>query len=130
MDSRIVLLLIEDEPLVREAVEMSLEDSGYSCLTAADGHSGLKLIDDKLEQAQALITDVRMPGPDGWSLARRARELNPGMPVIYMTGDSAIDWPVRGVPNSILLAKPFVNAQLTKAVTQALNAGGSALREI
>lgn len=125
MDSRTVLLLIEDEPLVLEAVQMSLEESGYICLTAHDGHSGLKLIEDDLDRADVLITDVRMPGPDGWNLARHARDLNPGMPVIYMTGDSAIDWPTLGVPNSILLSKPFVNAQLTRAVTQALDAGQS-----
>ncbi|GAC1046202.1 hypothetical protein thsrh120_62090 [Rhizobium sp. No.120] len=63
-----------------------------------------------------------MPGEaNGWDLARRARELQPVMPVIYVTGDSAQDWAAQGVPNSVLLQKPFVHAQLVTALTTLLN---------
>jgi hypothetical protein len=44
--------------------------------------------------------------------------------VIYMTGAAADQWPVQGVPNSILLAKPFAPAQLVTAISQLLNTGG------
>jgi hypothetical protein len=54
-----------------------------------------------------------------------AREINPSFPVVYMSGDSAEDWASQGVPNSIMLSKPFAPAQLVTAVSQLLNAGTS-----
>jgi DNA-binding response OmpR family regulator len=46
-------------------------------------------------------------GPDGWRLARQARERRPDLPVLYVTGDSACDWSVQGVSGSAVLQKPF-----------------------
>lgn len=60
---------------------------------------------------------------DGWEVAQRAREINPTFPIIYMTGAAADEWASRGVPNSILLTKPFAPAQLVTAISQLLNAG-------
>ena len=78
---------------------------------------------------RALITDIRMgEGPDGWEIARRARELNPRLPVIYMSGDSAADWSAQGVPGSIMLQKPFASAQIVTAVASLINQAESALR--
>ena len=58
---------------------------------------------------------------DGWEVAKRAREIDPEFPVVYMTGTSADDYGSQGVPNSILLNKPFA----VTAVSQLLNAGTS-----
>ena len=60
---------------------------------------------------------------NGWQVAKAAREINPAFPIVYMTGAAAGDWPSHGVPNSILLEKPFAPAQLVTAVSQLLNAG-------
>jgi CheY-like chemotaxis protein len=60
---------------------------------------------------------------DGWAVARAAREIEPEFPVVYMTGAAANEWGSKGVPNSILLNKPFAPAQLVTAVSQLLNAG-------
>jgi DNA-binding response OmpR family regulator len=60
---------------------------------------------------------------DGWAVAQHAREIDPGFPVIYISGASAAEWPSKGVPNSIMLQKPFAPAQLLTAVSQLLNAG-------
>jgi hypothetical protein len=49
--------------------------------------------------------------------------MDPEFPVFYMTGDSADEWASNGVPNSILLTKPFAPAQLVTAVSQLLNTG-------
>lgn len=118
MASRITVLLIEDETLVRLSAQSTLEDGGFECLTAEDGHAGLALIEEYATSAQALVTDIRMPGLNGWDLARQARERRPDLPVVYATADSANDWPSHGVPNSILLTKPFAEAQLLTAVSQ------------
>ena len=74
-----------------------------------------------------LATDINL-GSDkltGWDVARRAREIEPELPIVYMTGDGASDWASQGVPNSILLTKPFAPAQLLTAVSQLLNAGST-----
>jgi hypothetical protein len=50
---------------------------------------------------------------DGWEIDRHAREIDPEFPVVYMSGDSAEAWASKGVPNSIMLAKPFVGVGRT-----------------
>ena len=60
---------------------------------------------------------------EGWEVAHLAREIDPEFPVVYMSGASAADWPSKGVPNSIMLAKPFAPAQLVTAVSNLLNSG-------
>jgi CheY-like chemotaxis protein len=61
---------------------------------------------------------------NGWEVARQAREIDPSFPVVYMTGAAADEWASHGVPNSILLTKPFAPAQLVTAISQLLNALG------
>jgi CheY-like chemotaxis protein len=60
---------------------------------------------------------------DGWEVARQAREIDPDFPIVYMSGASAEDWPAKGVPDSIMLAKPFAPAQLVTAIAHLLNTG-------
>ena len=74
---------------------------------------------------RSLLTDVTLrPGkPTGWGVAKRARELNPGLPVV-LTGGSANGRRARGVPNSVLITKPFAPAQVVTALSQLSNAGG------
>jgi CheY-like chemotaxis protein len=74
---------------------------------------------------RVLVIDIK-PGKDrirGWDVARRARAINPDLPVVYITGANADEWAVQGVPNSVLLNKPFAPAQLITAVSQLLNTG-------
>ena len=58
---------------------------------------------------------------DGWKIACEARELFPEIVVVYASGDSASDWSAMGVPDSIMLQKPFAEAQLITAVSTLLN---------
>jgi DNA-binding NtrC family response regulator len=70
----------------------------------------------------ALVTDIRLgDGNDGWQVARRARELRPLLPVVYMSGDSAVDHASQGVPHSIMVQKPFAAAQIVTAVSTLIN---------
>jgi DNA-binding response OmpR family regulator len=72
---------------------------------------------------RAVVTDINFGRNkiDGWDVARRAREIDPDFPVVYMSGKDADHWASKGVPNSIMLAKPFAPAQLVTAVSQLLN---------
>lgn len=72
------------------------------------------------------ITDINFgASATGWDVARHARELKPDMPVIYMTGAEGHDWASLGVPNSVLVPKPFAPAQVITAVAQLLNVGNT-----
>ena len=74
--------------------------------------------------SRALVTDIDLRGKmDGWEVAQHAREIAPDFPVVYVSGAAAADWTSKGVPNSIMLAKPFVPAQLLTAVSNLLNSG-------
>jgi len=68
------------------------------------------------------VTDISIDGKvNGWDVAAKLRETNPALPVVYMSGAHAEDWASKGVPNSVMLAKPFAPAQLVTAVAQLLN---------
>jgi DNA-binding response OmpR family regulator len=67
---------------------------------------------------------ARVPGAasgDGWEVARAAREVDPDFPVIYMSGNASNQWPIQGVPKSIMLNKPFAPVQLVRALSPLLN---------
>ena len=73
---------------------------------------------------RALVTDINLLGKlDGWEVARQAREIDPDFPVVYITAANADQWASQGVPNSVLLTKPFAPAQLVTAVSNLLNTG-------
>jgi DNA-binding response OmpR family regulator len=119
-----VILVVEDDPAIQSIVEDTLSEGGFAVAIAASGEEAATLLSANKGQYQALVTDIGLLGRfDGWEVARRAREADPDYPVVYMSGKYAEDWPSKGVPNSIMLAKPFAPAQLVTAVSQLLNAG-------
>lgn len=119
-----LILVIEDEDAILAVVEDALAEGGFQIATAKTGEEAIALLKGGLVPHPALVTDVNLLGDrDGWEVARAAREIDPHFPVVYMTGGAADKWPVLGVPNSILLQKPFAPAQVVAAVSQLLNAG-------
>jgi DNA-binding NtrC family response regulator len=125
-----LLLLVEDEVLIAHSLEEALTEAGFEVQLATKGTEATKALDENGAQIAALVTDVRLPldGPNGFDLAHRARELSATIAVVYMSGDSAADWASKGVPKSIMLAKPFAIAQLVTAVSQLLNDSATQLR--
>lgn len=122
MTSEIVLLLAEDEMLIQISLQDALETGGYKVIAASSGAEAMAILEERHSELAGLITDIRVAeGPKGWELGHRARELNPAIGVVYITGDSAADWPANGVPKSTLLQKPFADAQLVTAVSTLLN---------
>jgi DNA-binding response OmpR family regulator len=118
MTTSAILLLIEDDPILRDVLEVALVDAGFTTITASDGTKGLAELDADATRFRAVITDIRLGnGVDGWDVSRHARELVPEMPIVYMSGDSSQDWPKKGVPSSVMIAKPFVPVQLITAVS-------------
>ena len=122
MDSAVTVLLIEDEPLVAMFVRDALEDGGFEVLHLSEAQAAAKAISDGIETVAALVTDIRLGDElTGWDLARLAREHRHELPIVYISGDSAIDHCAQGVPESVMIQKPFVAAQLITAIANLLN---------
>jgi DNA-binding response OmpR family regulator len=119
-----LILVVEDEYPLQGVVEEALIDGGFETDILSSGEEALTLFRGRVKNYRALVTDVSLKGSiSGWEVARQVREIDPGCPVIYMTGAAADEWASQGVPNSILLQKPFAPAQLVTAVSNLLNAG-------
>ena len=111
------VLLVEDEFLIQDMIEHALAEAGYAVLASDNGNAALDLLESDAARLAAVITDVNLGlCPNGWEVATRARELSPAIPVIYITGDSAHEWTAHGVPNSILISKPFVPSEIMVAL--------------
>ena len=120
----LVILVVEDDHAIQSVVEEALTDGGFEPAIAASGEEAVTLLKGGLTKYRALVTDINLRGTmGGWEVAKVAREIDPEFPIVYMSGASAADWTSRGVPNSIMLAKPFAPAQLVTAVSQLLNSG-------
>jgi CheY-like chemotaxis protein len=121
------VLVVEDEALLQQVLQDLLEEAGFAVTVSASGEAAVERLQREEQAYVALVTDIHLSrsGLTGWDVARRARELNAVLPVVYITGAAADDWPSNGVPNSILVAKPFVPAQIITAVSQLLNAGSA-----
>lgn len=114
-------LVAEDEVIVALAIEGALADVGFNVTVTHTGDEAVSALASDA-QHQLLITDIRLgSGLQGWAVATRARELHPEIQVIYITGDSMDDWRAKGVPQSVLLAKPFLPAQIVAAAMSLLN---------
>jgi len=111
------LLLVEDEPLVAMALADALEEFGYRvncCGTGFDAYNYLEMEDS----IAVIVTDIKLgEGPNGWDVARKARQCFPEAPIVYITGDSAADFGEESVPKSVLIQKPFASSQLVAAVS-------------
>ena len=121
MGKSLSVLLVEDEILILEIVRDALEQAGFRVQAVPSGFAALEHMSEGVAELAGLVTDIRLgEGPDGWDLARHARRSRPDMPVIYMTADSAADWPVEGVPRSQLVQKPFAVSQIVTALSAML----------
>jgi CheY-like chemotaxis protein len=122
MVSATLLLLVEDEDVVRHTLEDSLREGGFELELAKNGEEAIVTLESRKDVIRGLITDINLgAGIDGWEVARRAREFLPTLPVVYMSGASGHEWPSKGVPHSTLVSKPFALAQLLTAISTLLN---------
>jgi len=122
------LLLVEDEALIRLDLVQVLEDRGYVVADYADGPPAMAEV-DRRDEISGLITDINLGSDvDGWEVARHTRTKFPGIPVVYISGDSVANWPDEGVPNSLILQKPFADNEIVSALSTLLGEGTAASR--
>ena len=123
MESTVKVILVEDEALIAMFVQDALEEEGFEVECLQDAGAAEKAIIEGIKTIAALLTDVRLgDGLTGWELARLAREASPNLPIVYISGDSAVEHSAQGVPDSLMIQKPFVGAQVVTALATLLNA--------
>ena len=99
------VLVIDDDPVVREFVAATLTDWGYAVREAGDGPSGLAAFREW--RPEVVVVDFVMPGMSGADVARTILEEQPGQPILFVSGYSQTDAIKQAAPGAPLLAKPF-----------------------
>jgi CheY-like chemotaxis protein len=129
--NRPLILLVDDDPVVRLTLARALTDRGYEVRTAADGQGAITILDGMKTLPAIAITDLEMAGVSGEDLARMLARRHPQLPVIFMTAYLAI-YRTAYLPGPIL-EKPFRAEQLYELIRSVLAAasglntqGGSA----
>jgi CheY-like chemotaxis protein len=112
------LLLVEDEFLISEMVAEDLSEQGFAVCAVANGPDALLHLASAV--VDILFTDVDLPSMDGMTLARRAREMKPDLPVVYASGYANGFDLERCVPGSIFIAKPYVPSLIGRILRSAM----------
>ena len=113
------IVLIDDEPDIRDVISISLKDRGYRVETAADGRTGIALCAGK--EPQIAITDIRMPGMNGIQVLKALKESHPDMEVIVRTAFADMDLAVQALQldASDFITKPVHDETLHLALERA-----------
>ncbi len=114
------VLVVDDDPRMREYVRANMELEGYTVLDAGSADEGMSVLEG--EQPQLILLDVMMPGTDGWEMLQRIQEQHGAIPVIMFSGKvderSAAEAEQRGATGFI--GKPFDPQQLIDRAKQIL----------
>ena len=119
------VLVIDDNPQIREVVHRVLTSAGYRVTTAANGQDALALLDDPAVATDVVLTDVVMPGITGNAFALQLQAKRPGVKILFMSGyerprDASETWPGENHP---AIGKPFSRAALLATVSRLLGTG-------
>ncbi len=112
-----IVLLVDDDAMLRELLARTLADAGYSVVTAGDGDEALALASTLREQLGLVVTDIRMPVMDGLALAASLAEFSPPPAILFISGFAG--------PNQLpgpVLAKPFLPTAFLKQVGRLMRA--------
>lgn len=116
------ILIVDDEPSIRNIVKMHLERAGMTVLTAPDGLAGLKVYEENADAIDLVLLDLSMPHLNGEETYRRLHQMNPGLQVILISGYSEQEAMGRFVGKGLagFLQKPFPAKVLIQKISQAL----------
>ena len=112
-----VVLIVDDDPSIRESVALLLADEGYRVHTARDGREALALLADP-PPTDVVLSDVMMPLVDGYELVEEMRAKGNLTPVILMSAGTT---PACDLPHVHCLTKPFDAAALLALIAEVLN---------
>jgi CheY-like chemotaxis protein len=94
LEDLLVILVVDDDPMIHGIVEAALTDGGFELAIAPSGEEAVTLLKENKSKYRALVTDIDLGRGkmDGWEVARHAREIDLTLPIIYMTAASADKW--------------------------------------
>jgi CheY-like chemotaxis protein len=117
------VLLVEDEPLVRNLLALTLMKYGYHVVAASSGEDALNLSRKRPEKIDILVTDIEMPGMNGIELYMQIREERPETAVLFISG--RVDCFRESLPECPFLKKPFGLQQFVEKVAEVLSTSSS-----
>ena len=120
MDNQIRILVVDDEPKICHLIEQILKLEGYQVDISFSGVEALQMI--KRYNYQMLLTDLKMPGIDGLELIQKAKELNPEISTLIITGHATVETAVQSLRHGVddYIKKPFNISKLKKVLRQTL----------
>jgi DNA-binding response OmpR family regulator len=123
------ILVVDDEPAVRESLRRALQLQGYQVALASNGADALEQLGNHADEPDAVILDVLMPEVDGLTVCRRLRLAGSRLPVLMLTARTEVDDRVAGLDAGAddYLIKPFAMAELVARTKALLRRPGGAL---
>jgi PAS domain S-box-containing protein len=115
------ILVIDDEPGIREMICFVFQNEGYELLTAQDGREGIKMV--STDAPDVVISDIKMPGMDGISALKEIKNINPDLEVILSTGFANIETAIEGLRAGAFdfVKKPFDIDEIRRVVARAFD---------
>ena len=115
------ILIVDDDPHVLEVLYARLQSAGYTVLKAGNGQAALALL--KSNKIDLMVSDMKMPGMGGMEVLARARTMQPGLPIVFLTAYGTIPDAVKAVKAGAVdyLAKPFDGKELVSKLREVLD---------
>ena len=116
------ILLVEDEPSLLKIGKMSLKQLGYKVLSATNAREALQMVQSHGPSIHVIVTDIVLPGCNGWNLARQIHEMHPEVRFVFMSGYGETVQPGAGTLKHpfTVLSKPFDLQRLESAIKEAV----------
>jgi CheY-like chemotaxis protein len=124
-----IVLVAEDEPMVRDIMSRTLRESGYAVFEAADGREALEILEARAGEVSLVVADVVMPGLGGREMAVRLAERWPAVPVLFTSGYTGLDVVRRGLLDEgrEFIQKPLEPGALIRKVREMMDSRVSEL---
>ncbi len=115
------LLIVEDEPFLRNLLAKMLRNKGYATIEAADGDEALKIFEKKKKQIDLVLTDMGMPNMDGYELLKKLRRKKKSIKVVVMTGYMDSEQSEKLAKEQVnIVSKPFDIAEISATIRNVL----------
>lgn len=118
--SRIAILVVDDEAVIREGLQRTLDGERFAVETCRSGHAAIELLQEK--EYDIIITDLKMPGMNGIEVLKAVKGLQPDVPVIMITGYATVDTAVEAMKNGAVdyISKPFTPEQIMQKIEKSI----------